>query len=37
MIKAEMEQVREVFNESGKAARVFKDFRQQLDSWSKER
>ena len=37
-IKAEMEQAKEMFSESGKAARVFKDFRYQtLDSWSKER
>jgi len=37
-IKAEMEQAKELFSASGKAARVFRDFRYQtLDSWSTER
>jgi hypothetical protein len=37
-IEREMERAKEMFAESGKASRVFKDFRYQtLDSWSKER
>ena len=37
-IKAEMEQAKVIFSASGKAARVFKDFRYQtLDSWNRER